>query len=597
MSDDGLPTPTSDTTIESRPYLGDPQVVERILRTIARESVNCRGAVAQGILTQEDAARIDEKEAGNLARALLGRERRYATDANWHVPGVIDGFVRDELKLQVRGAEDILVAGILHYLHEIHDRVDLANNPNVAPDWENKIGDVFSKYRDLLLGLPLAAPQPSPTPATEPVVPPVPVEPAPVAPPPPPTPVVAPKSETVTASAPPPVVPQAPPTPTPKPVTTTTPAPAVSPAPAAQKNPQPARTRTAEPEEKNKRKLAVLLLLLFLGLAGVVTLVVIQRSKSKPEPVVTQAPPPKPIAKTFVLGNGNLIEVEESGKIARTLKLDAKPESFVHLFDFVSAAGKTHFLTATRVESSLDDSIPSVYNLWLKSDPGTERLVNESVFRGKLSPDGTKIAYVTSDAVLEVEDLQGNKIAEVLGAYEPTWKRDGNLIVFLKVHEGRSVTPPEALELATLDWKTQKVEVLTSGMFDDVMPECDPTEQSILLVAGARSGLASFWKVPAQGGEPVQITNVRMNENDETWVPTPSQNAWWSKDGRWFLYDFVDGRRQEIWGLEFGDKGAFKRALKITDGASPQWLDDQRFVYLKQSADGSAPAIEKLPGT
>ncbi|MDB6025999.1 MAG: putative lipoprotein [Verrucomicrobiales bacterium] len=259
----------------------------------------------------------------------------------------------------------------------------------------------------------------------------------------------------------------------------------------------------------------------------------------------------------------------------------------IFTYDSVTVNGKTRSLVAKQRDSKFipNTDSPSGFDLWVTDENGHERLVDSSVYRAKFSPDGTKIAYGTSDATLRVEDLQGNRSVDINGAYDPNWKPDGSAVVFAKVPPGRPNMMPGVLQVAVVDPATSKVTTLTDGTFDDVMPVYDPTGKNILFVSGGRSGLASFWVIRNPGEPPVQITNLGQESVDENFVPTPySPHTLWSKNGQWFIYDFKQGDREQTWGLKFDGSGNAK-PVKLADGTQPQWkIEGQSFVC--QTADG-----------
>ncbi len=235
---------------------------------------------------------------------------------------------------------------------------------------------------------------------------------------------------------------------------------------------------------------------------------------------------------------------------------------------------------------------PSGMDLWLQDEDGKERLLAESVTRAKFSPDGSKIAYTTSDCVLHVDNVQGgDSLAKVQGVYGANWRPDGSAVVFSKVGEGQDPHQPGTRQLTALDLASGQVKALTDGHFDDGRPEFSPSSDWVLFVSGGRSGLASFWKVPANGGEPVQVTNMGLDQVDERFVPTPYDKTIWSGDKRWFLYDFKAGERQETWGLEFNSDGTMKQARKLADGLNPRWKEDGHTFVCEKQVDGSMETI------
>lgn len=236
---------------------------------------------------------------------------------------------------------------------------------------------------------------------------------------------------------------------------------------------------------------------------------------------------------------------------------------------------------------------PSGKDLWIQDESGEERLINQSVYRAKFSPDGSKIAFTTSDCVLHIQDLQGNPLGQVPSVYFPSWKPDGSGVVFAQVPAGQDPHRPGTRNLAAYDLASGQIVPLTDGRYDDGRPEVSPSSDWVLFVSGARSGLASFWQVPVDGGEPVQLTNRGMQQVNEQFIPTPYDKSSWSADNRWFVYDVKSGDQQETWGLEFDATGKMKQAKKLSDGVNPRWQDSRTFVSEKQ-VDG---VIETFIGT
>ena len=86
-----------------------------------------------------------------------------------------------------------------------------------------------------------------------------------------------------------------------------------------------------------------------------------------------------------------------------------------------------------------ESDAPDGRDLWIQDESGNERKVSDNVYRARFSPDGNKIAYTTADAKLHVEDLSGNKLGELEGAYEPNWHPDSSGRVVAKVPPRRQV--------------------------------------------------------------------------------------------------------------------------------------------------------------
>ena len=266
--------------------------------------------------------------------------------------------------------------------------------------------------------------------------------------------------------------------------------------------------------------------------------------------------------------------------------------NYKYLFDKASKANRFLIAKGNDTKFLEHSDAPSGMDLWMQDEDGKERLVSDSVTRAKFSPDGSKIAYTTSDCVLHVENVQGgNALAKVDAVYGANWKPDGSEVVFSKVGDGQDPHQPGTRHLTALDLATGETKSLTDGRYDDGRPEFSPGSDWILFVSGKRSGLASFWKVSADGGEPIQLTNRGLDQVNEQFVPTPYDKTIWSGDKRWFLYDFKSGERQETWGLEFNSDGTVKQASKLADGINPRWKEDGRTFVCEKQVDGSSQTI------
>lgn len=266
---------------------------------------------------------------------------------------------------------------------------------------------------------------------------------------------------------------------------------------------------------------------------------------------------------------------------------------FQYVFDKAKNANRFLLSRALSKNFRPDSDSPGGRDLWVQDESGNERRVAENVFRARFSPDGTKVAYTTSDAVLHVEGIDGQKITEVQRVYEPNWNADGTKLVYASVPEDRPINYPEVLGLTTLDLATGKTTQVTDGTFDDVRPEYQG--ECIVFVSGGRSGFAAFWRV-CPGGQPVQLTNVGTEQITTHFVPTPYDRTLWTQDKRWLIYDFKSGPREETWGLQFDDSGNVIRTTKFGDGIDPRLQDDgQTIVCVKRDGERVQPVEYRLP--
>lgn len=238
-----------------------------------------------------------------------------------------------------------------------------------------------------------------------------------------------------------------------------------------------------------------------------------------------------------------------------------------------------------------DAHTPDAGSLWLLDGDGRERFIASDAARARLSADGTMLLYTTTTRTVMVETHDGHTLRQLPRAYSPNWRPDGRAIVLSRAREDSSIQLPERLGVETFDVVTGASRQLTHGEFDDVRPEFHPSAAWVLFVSGGRTGFASFWRVSAAGGEPIQLTNIGAQSVDERFVPTPFQRTIWSSDGRWFVYDFKSGPREEVWALEFSTSGTLIRALAIAQGLDPQWVVDGSEIAVQQTADGVSQTV------
>lgn len=269
------------------------------------------------------------------------------------------------------------------------------------------------------------------------------------------------------------------------------------------------------------------------------------------------------------------------------------------LFDWKDLPNKNSrrlLLTVAESPQQRDLHTPVGGELWQVDSDGAERFVSASVIRAKLSPDGEKLVYATSLRSVGVQKGDGRLLLDVTRGYDPSWKPDGSSIVLSRAGERSDLNAPERLRIDTIDIETGGVRNLTDGMFDDVRPEFHPSGRWVIFVSGGRTGFASFWRVSADGGDATQLTNIGATAIDDRFVPTPFKRTLWSSNGRWFLYDFKVGEKEEVWGLEFGTDGYLVRALKIAVGLNPQWVENGVSVAVQKMVDGQPKStIVELP--
>lgn len=290
------------------------------------------------------------------------------------------------------------------------------------------------------------------------------------------------------------------------------------------------------------------------------------------------------------------IAKHESRPVSGSQLLDSR--EIRELLDWTNLSTRKRRLLVTVHDSRglRDDQGSFGAALWQIDTDGVDRYVSDDVFQARLSPDGESLLYVTTSRNVTVQSHDGRNLLSLARGYSPKWSPDGRSLVLSRAGDGSDPDTPETLSVATVDIKTGVVRELTDGAFDDVRPEFDPSGEWVLFVSGGRTGIASFWQVPATGGVAAQVTNIGATTVDHRFVPTPFKTTIWSADGKWFVYDFKLAEREEVWGLQFDTDGHFVRALKLSHGHTPQWLDNGvSLVVHSRSHSEPTMAVVELP--
>jgi serine/threonine protein kinase len=216
-------------------------------------------------------------------------------------------------------------------------------------------------------------------------------------------------------------------------------------------------------------------------------------------------------------------------------------------------------------------------------------------FAPSLSPDGNYVVYTTNqngNLDLEVMPLGGGSVNRLTDDpaddAQATWSPDGRRIAFVSGRERES-----GLMVSAGGLGQDSVYVVSEGGDIFMMPALggaatklvdrasyptwSPDSKSIVFQSN-RDGRWRLWTIPADGGEPVQLTQY----DDDRYDFHPS----WSPDGKWIAFGSLTpnaGRGLFVIPATGGDP------IEIYDGdaLSPAWAPDSRGVYFSSSRTAS----------
>jgi len=130
-------------------YLGDPAVVEGLLRQYAME---CVARLVDG-KERLEAAKIDWAEAAKLADILLGKSPEYPSMAGWNKPGIIDRWLVDQTQVLGDTAEERVARTLVIYLCRMYDL--LVQSQNDPQDSDQILVDaIVQEFTLVLMGSP-----------------------------------------------------------------------------------------------------------------------------------------------------------------------------------------------------------------------------------------------------------------------------------------------------------------------------------------------------------------------------------------------------------------------------------------------------------
>jgi Tol biopolymer transport system component/DNA-binding winged helix-turn-helix (wHTH) protein len=196
------------------------------------------------------------------------------------------------------------------------------------------------------------------------------------------------------------------------------------------------------------------------------------------------------------------------------------------------------------------------------------------------SPDGKFIAFTAKDSdhntysinLLSVQSLETRKVTEPTAEYQdwaPAFSPDGKQLAFIRTNG--------ALNMADIFVMPANGGTVRRLTFDNASipdpPTWTPDGRSIVF-SSPRISIPTLWRIPASGGEPVQVPQVGVI------AVHPSVSA----GGNRLAYDQIMGR-SSIWSLQLAKLGKRDSRMLVTASGGFNWApefspDGKRIAFL-----------------
>lgn len=130
-------------------YLGDRDVVDRLVRDFAAGVLARFEKVGDGLLTPNDAAEQDKAECLRMEQVFTGHDPAYSPMPGW-TTGSLEMYVKARMKESIQPDSGALAQAFAMLAHVIYDAIRNAGDPQAMGE---QINDGIQSFTFLLLGI------------------------------------------------------------------------------------------------------------------------------------------------------------------------------------------------------------------------------------------------------------------------------------------------------------------------------------------------------------------------------------------------------------------------------------------------------------
>lgn len=130
-------------------YLGDRDVVDRLVRNFAAGVLARFEKVGDGLLTPNEAAEQDKAECVRLEQVFTGQDPAYSPMPGW-TTGSLEMYVKARMKEAIQPDSGVLAQAFAMLVHVIYDAIRSSADPQAMGE---QINDGIQSFTFLLLGI------------------------------------------------------------------------------------------------------------------------------------------------------------------------------------------------------------------------------------------------------------------------------------------------------------------------------------------------------------------------------------------------------------------------------------------------------------
>lgn len=138
-----------------RPYLGDVDAIDKILRELVGGITYRFAEVGRGNLTPQEAADADRSECERLAAIFDGQDEGYAAIQNWNGEGLAN-YIRSRMAEAVPADEDdetVIAQAFAVFVHGVYGVIGKAADGQSEEDLAASLQDLVRAFSWTLVGL------------------------------------------------------------------------------------------------------------------------------------------------------------------------------------------------------------------------------------------------------------------------------------------------------------------------------------------------------------------------------------------------------------------------------------------------------------